>query len=125
MEDFRFEGLHASDGSSLGGNNSTTTNTGDILKETAAAKIWKYTTCPVGAGIITMLIIFGILLGIQPPFIQTTPSLKDRESTGIRWIPLAIWSVLSGILVILIQPMSDVCKSIAEQKTNEGSLTHI
>lgn len=111
--DFRFQGLNNADTSLTG---EVSSNTEGMNKETIAGKVYRYTTSPVGVGLITMILIFGILLAIKPPFIQKTPSLKDRESTGIRWWALAGWSILTGILVILIQPMSDFCKSMMGPK---------
>ena len=114
MGDFRFERLNNPE-PSMG---SDPYNTENIVKETIPAKAWRYTTSPLGAGLLTMIVIFGILLAIKPPFIQKTPTLKDRESTGIRWLGLAAWSVLAGLLVILIQPISDFCKSMMGDKSN-------
>jgi hypothetical protein len=121
-QDFRFEGLNQADAQVVSGFPGSNTAAG--ANETMSSKIWRYTTSPVGAGLLTMLFIFGILLGIKPPFIQKTPTLNDRESTGIRWIPVAVWSFLSGILVILIQPMSNLCQSMMGPKNNESSNSH-
>lgn len=116
-QDFRFEGLTQGDGQGDGG---ATSNADGVAHETLSSKVLRCATSPVGAGLLTMLVVFGILLGIKPPFFQKTPTLDDRESTGVRWIPLAVWSFLSGILVILIQPMSNFCKSMMGPKNSES-----
>ncbi len=110
--DFRFEGLNNPDAPIMA------SGPENMVKETIQAKAWRYTTSPLGAGLITMIVIFGLLLAIKPPFIQKTPTLKDRESTGIRWLGLAGWSILAGFLVILIEPISNFCKSMMGDKNN-------
>jgi len=112
-QDFRFEGLTQGDGGA-------TSNADGVAHETLSSKVLRYATSPVGAGLLTMLVVFGVFLGIKPPFIQKTPTLDDRESSGVRWMPVAVWSFLSGILVILIQPMSNFCKSMVGPKNNES-----
>ena len=119
-DDFRFQGLHNSE---AGPYNGGPNNAENMVKETIPAKVWRYTTSPLGAGLLTMIVIFGILLAIKPPFIQKTPTLKDRESTGIRWFGLAGWSVLAGLLVILIQPIFNFCKSMTGDSNGTSSQT--
>ena len=117
-DDFRFEGLFNPEAPIMGSGGQNPEN---MVKETIPAKAWRYTTSPLGAGLFTMIVIFGLLLAIKPPFIQKTPTLKDRESTGIRWLGLAGWSILAGLLVILIQPISNFCKSMMGDKNRADS----
>ncbi len=97
------------------------TSNQEASSELFTAKVWRYGTSSLGMAIITTLAVFGLMLAIRPPFIMKTPSLKDREEPGVRWIFLAIWSVLAGIIVILIPPLAGFCKSVVDKDDKSRS----
>jgi hypothetical protein len=76
-------------------------NNGDAESGSAGSKIWNCVFSKYGAALIAAFLVFIVLIAVRPSFVMEEPSSAFEEGK-LSWWRVIVWSVIAGLIVLLI-----------------------